>query len=50
MDISINTSAETDEVAKELLSLLGMPFRKSSSEQNEAADSAKETAEATVEA
>lgn len=32
MDICINTSAETDEEAKELLSLLGMPFRKSSSE------------------
>ena len=32
MDVCINTSAETDEEAKELLSLLGMPFRKSSSE------------------
>ena len=32
MDVCINTSADTDEEAKELLSLLGMPFRKSSSE------------------
>ena len=52
MDISINTSAETDEVGKELLSLLGMPFRKSSSEQNDAesTDSAEKTEEAPVEA
>lgn len=52
MDISINTSAETDEVGKELLSLMGMPFRKSSSEQNDAesGDSAEKTEEAPVEA
>ena len=50
MDISINTSAETDEVGKELLSLLGMPFRKSSSELNETADSEEKTEEAPVEA
>ncbi len=52
MDISINTSAETDEVGKELLSLMGMPFRKSSSEQNDAesSDSAEKTEEAPVEA
>ena len=52
MDISINTSAETDEVGKELLSLMGIPFRKSSSEQNdaEATDSSEKTEEAPVEA
>jgi large subunit ribosomal protein L5 len=52
MDISINTSAETDEVGKELLSLMGMPFRKSSSEQNDAesSDSAEKMEEAPVEA
>ena len=52
MDISINTSAETDEVGKELLSLMGIPFRKSSSEQNDAesSDSAEKTEEAPVEA
>lgn len=52
MDISINTSAETDEVGKELLSLMGVPFRKSSSEQNDAelTDSAEKTEEAPVEA
>lgn len=52
MDISINTSAETDEVGKELLSLMGMPFRKSSSEQNDAesSNSAEKTEEAPVEA
>ena len=52
MDISINTSAETDEVGKELLSLMGIPFRKSSSEQNdtESTDSAEKTEEAPVEA
>ena len=52
MDISINTSAETDEVGKELLSLMGIPFRKSSSEQNDAEsiDSAEKTEEAPVEA
>ena len=52
MDISINTSAETDEVGKELLSLMGIPFRKSSSEQNDAelTDSAEKTEEAPVEA
>ena len=52
MDISINTSAETDEVGKELLSLMGIPFRKSSSEQNDAesTDSAEKAEEAPVEA
>lgn len=52
MDISINTSAETDEVGKELLSLMGIPFRKSSAEQNDAesSDSAEKTEEAPVEA
>ena len=52
MDISINTSAASDEVGKELLSLMGIPFRKSSSEQNEtqASDSAEKTEEAPVEA
>ena len=52
MDISINTSAETDEVGKELLSLMGIPFRKSSSEQNDAesTNSAEKTEEAPVEA
>ena len=52
MDISINTSAETDEVGKELLSLMGIPFRKSSSSQNvaESTDSAEKTEEAPVEA
>ena len=52
MDISINTSSETDEVGKELLSLMGVPFRKSSSEQNDAesTDSVEKTEEATVEA
>ena len=52
MDISINTSAETDEVGKELLSLMGIPFRKSSSEQNDAesTDSAEKTEDAPVEA
>lgn len=52
MDISINTSAETDEVGKELLSLMGIPFRKSSSEQNNAGatDSAEKTEKAPVEA
>lgn len=52
MDISINTSAETDEVGKELLTLMGIPFRKSSSEQNDAesTDSAEKTEEAPVEA
>ena len=52
MDISINTSAETDEVGKELLSLMGIPFRKSSSEKNDAesTDSVEKTEEAPVEA
>ena len=52
MDISINTSAETDEVGKELLSLMGIPFRKSSSEENdaEANNSEEKTEEAPVEA
>ena len=51
MDISINTSAETDEVGKELLSLMGIPFRKSSSEQNdsESSDFAENKEEAPVE-
>ena len=50
MDICINTSADSDEVAKELLSLLGMPFRKSSSEINEAGEAAEKEEEAPVEA
>jgi len=52
MDISINTSAKTDELAKELLSLLGMPFRKSSSETEsaEGAESNQTTPEAAPEA
>ena len=52
MDISINTSAETDDVGKELLSLMGIPFRKSSSEQNNAGatDSAEKMEKAPVEA
>ena len=37
MDICIHTSAENDTVAKELFTLLGMPFRKSSSEVSEGA-------------
>ncbi|MEM8868297.1 MAG: 50S ribosomal protein L5 [Verrucomicrobiota bacterium] len=32
MDVCINTSANTDEEARELLALFGMPFRKSTSE------------------
>ena len=47
MDVSINTSAATDEEAKALLSLLGMPFRKSSSE-SEDTDSSEAKEEATV--
>ena len=47
MDVSINTSAATDEEAKALLSLLGMPFRKSSSE-SEDTDSSETKEEATV--
>ena len=52
MDISINTSAESDEVGKELLSLMGIPFRKSSSEQNsvEVSNSIEKTEEAPVQA
>ena len=50
MDISINTSAETDEVGKELLSLMGIPFRKSSSEQNDTSELSEKTEEAPVEA
>ncbi len=37
LDICIVTSAKTDDEARELLSSLGIPFRKSSSEQQEAA-------------
>ena len=47
MDVSINTSAATDEEAKALLSLLGMPFRKSSSE-SEDTDNTETKEEATV--
>ena len=35
LDICIHTSAENDKVAKELFTLFGMPFRKSTSETNE---------------
>ena len=37
MDISIVTSAKNDHEGNELLKLLGMPFRKNSSSQKEAA-------------
>jgi len=52
MDISINTSAKNDELAKELLSLLGMPFRKSSSETEsaEGAESNEATPDTALEA
>lgn len=52
MDVCIHTSAEDDTVAKELFTMMGMPFRKSSSEVSEGADEASEaSAEAeTVEA
>lgn len=53
MDICIHTSAENDTVAKELFTLLGMPFRKSSSEvsDTEEGESSEASAEAeTVEA
>ncbi len=43
MDVCINTSAKSDEVAKELFALLGMPFRKSSSELEEAEESKNDT-------
>ncbi|RCL30940.1 MAG: 50S ribosomal protein L5 [Puniceicoccaceae bacterium] len=50
MDICIHTSAENDTVAKELFSLLGMPFRKSSSEvSDEAKDGANSEASAEAE-
>lgn len=43
MDISINTSAKSDEVGKELLALLGIPFRKSNLEkENHLEDTTKE--------
>ena len=43
MDISINTSAKSDEVGKELLALLGIPFRKSNlDKENHLEDIAKE--------
>ena len=48
MDICIHTSAENDTVAKELFTLLGMPFRKSSSEVSDAEES--ESSEASAEA
>ena len=53
MDICIHTSAENDTVAKELFTLLGMPFRKSSSEvsDTEEGESSEASAEAeTIEA
>lgn len=50
MDICINTSADSDEVGKELLSLLGMPFRKSSSELNQEGDAGEKQEAAPVEA
>ena len=48
MDICIHTSAENDTVAKELFTLLGMPFRKSSSEVSDTEES--ESSEASAEA
>lgn len=48
MDICIHTSAKNDTVAKELFTLLGMPFRKSSSEVSDAEES--ESSEASAEA
>lgn len=50
MDICIHTSAENDEVAKELFALLGMPFRKSSSEVSDEADTEASAEAETVEA
>jgi large subunit ribosomal protein L5 len=49
MDICINTSATNDEEGRELLRLLGMPFRKSSAELAAEETAAKETEEATPE-
>ena len=43
MDVCINTSAKSDEVAKELFALLGMPFRKSSSELEDAEEAKNDT-------
>ena len=48
MDICIHTSAENDTVAKELFTLLGMPFRKSSSEVSDTEEG--ESSEASAEA
>lgn len=48
MDICIHTSAKNDKVAKELFTLLGMPFRKSSSEVSDTEES--ESSEASAEA
>ena len=52
MDICINTSATNDEHGRELLSYLGMPFRKSTSElaAEEAETSAPEARGASAEA
>lgn len=38
MDITIVTTAKTDEAGRELLKLLGMPFRKANSEQTTASE------------
>ena len=46
MDVCINTSALSDDEGRELLKLLGMPFRKTSAEVAEA--EAAEAAEAAV--
>lgn len=48
MDICIHTSAKNDAVAKELFAMLGMPFRKSSSEVSDAEEG--ESSEASAEA
>ena len=52
MDVCINTSALSDDEGRELLKLLGMPFRKTSAEVAEAevaeATEAAEAVEATV--
>lgn len=42
MDICINTSANTDEIGRELLALFGMPFRKSTAETSEQGEEASE--------
>ncbi|MEM1222071.1 MAG: 50S ribosomal protein L5 [Verrucomicrobiota bacterium] len=44
LDVCINTSANTDEEARELLALFGMPFRKSTSEVEAEEAAAKEAA------